>query len=731
MHGSLSPPLAPPIKKQRAGSTPVNDNLSMKTGQALAGRRAELDRLNAVRTAQNASGASLMAKAQIQLNGPPTGGRGAPNPPMPNQSGVARVRHSDIFPTVPKQQHQQYAPALKAPPQGLPITSDPPRAGPPRGPQPPVARRLDVTFADTPKPRDSRSKSAPPSRPPPPPATPHVSEAPEPRGHVTRPYPVTPGARGPPPPPPGRTPGPPAAKSPSVAGAGRTPFPKAAVARPAPTPYPKAAAISAPTAPTPYAAAPAATAAPPTTGRRDMLRSMRENVDTPPKGAVVLPITGGGGHVKSPVSPELRMQKELLKAQTEKKDAFAQVARMGGEMEKLRAEQTQSEQKLVAVLQMADAEGDTVAVEWARKHVRGKHVGFLSPMANVLKSPSASLSVTRAMTPLAMSHHTTPWKRAATPYPKQKKGANGASVEKEFLVEAANCAEFEFVVEGLASYMIRRPFGLAEEKDFWCSSGQKNTKMYERSADVCDASTLEVAAVVEADGSVLSLHGEAMVRHQTNNGISKDHGNVNDRDKPLGSIMYIDSDANDKEYLLDEVFEGAVAARSHYCSSLVVAAGAIRSQRASQPPALVPEQAPPMLGSPQAAAIGPDKVETSEICVGTEDLPFPAPGAKAASANGTAPKPAEKPVKKPKSAPPPPEENTDILSVFINMFFGTIASVLWTIFVRTPLNILATAFYMLIGGMLLSLMWLYLADDNGAGNMGAIMDSTYNLPGIF
>jgi hypothetical protein len=449
---------------------------------------------------------------------------------------------------------------------------------------------------------------------------------------------------------------------------------------------------------------------------------MREHADTPPTKA--LPSAPHNG-ITSPASPELRLHQELLKTQKDKKEALEQVTRMGKEMVKLR-EESASAQKLEAVIQMADAEGESVAVDWARKHVRGseQQVGFLSPMANLLASPSSARNTSNAMTPLSMSRNAGPArKRMPTPQPK---GSKPDDADTKFLTEVAKCAVFEFEVQGLASYIIRRPFGLPTEKELWYLAGQRNSKMYEKSADVHKASTLEVVAMIEGDKSVLALYDDATVRHRTkeSDGTWKDHGNVDERDKPLGSIMYIDGKANEKEYSLDDVFEGAIAARHHYCSSLVVAAAALRLQKNSQPsvPELVSEQSPPTSGPTQLKQT--PKVETSEICVGTEDLPFP-PATKAAPSDG-----AQKASKSPSKPPPPTEDVTDVLSVFFSMFFGSIFWAIWTVFVRIPLRIIATTVYMLVGVMILSMVGVYLADDNGAAAMGAVVTSMYNRPGI-
>jgi hypothetical protein len=769
MQASLSPPIAPPIKKQRSSNTPDSDRISLEANDAIARRRAELRRLQQIRTERTASGTEvtategLLARARNQLHVPPPtmvpgtgsalrgGGRPAPPPPaMPNPSGAARVRHSDIFPSALKVAQEQI-PARAAAPPGPPPPGGPPRgppppSGPPGGPPsgpPPVARRLDVSFADTPKPSDRRSKSAPRSRPPLPPTTPHAAvEAPEPRDYVNRPPPVTPGA---PPPPPshalnaGRTPGPPKVAFETTDDAGRTPFPVVkgtpfpVKGTPFPvkgTPFPvKGSAMPSPTDPAPTPLPTKTQEMPPTTGRRDLLRNMREHADTPPAKEVPSPPFSG---IKSPLSPELRMHQELLKTQQDKRDALEQLARMGKEMVKLR-EESASAQKLEAVIQMAEAEGETVALDWARQHVREKQVGFLSPMANLLATPASPRNLSQAMTPLSMSRNTgSIRKRMSTPHPKHNLQDVGEDVDTEFLKEVAKCAVFEFEVKDLASYVIRRPFGLAAERDLWFSAGQRNAKMYERSADVHKASTMEVVAIIEADGSVLAVYGEAMVRHKKGpNGEWKDYGNMDERDKSLGSVMFIDGEANEKEYSLDDVFEGAVAARHHYCSSLVVAAAALRLQKDSQPPALVSEQPPPTF-QPMQLEQAP-KVETNEICVGTEDLPFPPapnPGAKAALPNGAQKAPEKKAKSASKPPPPPTEDVADVLSVIFSLFFGNLFWIIWTALVRIPLKIFATTLYMLIGGMILSVVWVYLADDNGASAMGAVMGSMYNRPGI-
>lgn len=164
-------PVPPPSKKQRASHDIAStDSLSNATGDAIARRRAELRRLQQLRS-KNAGRPSstfgstegLLAKAKTQLN--------ASNPPPTRQASNATLQP-------PPQQRGVLKPSTVVPPPAH------------------IARRLDPTFAA------GRTKSAPARRPPPPPGPPQlVAEAPPrvergatPRGQAApqRPSPITP-----------------------------------------------------------------------------------------------------------------------------------------------------------------------------------------------------------------------------------------------------------------------------------------------------------------------------------------------------------------------------------------------------------------------------------------------------------------------------------------------------------------------------------------------------------
>ena len=170
-------PVAPPTKKQRSSreASQGKDALSTAADDAIARRRAELHRLQQMRSTQQGA---LLDQARTQLGAPP----------MPASGPIARARHSDIFPSVTK----MGVVAAVPPPPERPTSMDS------RIPTPRVARRLDPAFQE----KRERARSAPPMRPPPPVQRPPplVAEAPTPKqpppssSASFRPSPITPNA---------------------------------------------------------------------------------------------------------------------------------------------------------------------------------------------------------------------------------------------------------------------------------------------------------------------------------------------------------------------------------------------------------------------------------------------------------------------------------------------------------------------------------------------------------
>lgn len=333
-----------------------------------------------------------------------------------------------------------------------------------------------------------------------------------------------------------------------------------------------------------------------------------------------------------------------------------------------------------------------------------KQVAFLSPNAS---------------TPTMRSFLSTPQsisKRAPTPHPKL---SQSIGTIQQHLVEAAEVVPFEYESD-TATFTVRRPFGLAAEIDLWFSVGALNAKMYSNSSDVSNAASIEVVADVHFDGSVLVVNGDVEVRHKLPDSYQwKEFGNIKENETVLGNVSFIDSDASEKQYSLDAICEGALAVREHYCSSILSTGEAFRLRNSSTP---LPKVTPIYVDDNEFDDTAPlYKSPTSDANVGTEDLPFLEQ---------------EDPSTNKSLAPPPPatadeyhESGSDVLSTAVNLFFSTIFSTIWFFMVRIPFLIVTHIVVMVIAIVLLSVIRLYVADDNSAAAMGATT-SLYNEPGI-
>jgi hypothetical protein len=92
----------------------------------------------------------------------------------------------------------------------------------------------------------------------------------------------------------------------------------------------------------------------------------------------------------------------------------------------------------------------------------------------------------------------------------------------------------------------------------------------------------------------------------------------------------------------------------------------------------------------------------------------------------------EKPKEKPTKQAPPTEDDgaSDVFSVMLGMLFSTVFSLFYLVLVRIPIRIVSFTFLATVTGVVVSMAWLYLADDNGAGEMGARVSYGFNRAGI-
>jgi hypothetical protein len=708
--------MAPPVKKQRAGNTP-EDPISAVTESAinyrserlqdLAQRYGTATRVQYPLSKQNGncppSGPSLVnssvappqsrrpgesmrgggrpvptglhtyGNGPATMRGPPpgasnfhrsTGGppvfeaqqketnsRQAVPPPKPEMATM-QPRRSDIFPSVPKQS------PISSKPSSSFITAAALKAPQPQlyGNDGAVARRLEDSFHAK-SPDLSRSKSAPPTRPPPPPGPPPLVKE-EPAKVVSFQVPPSSTIISPPirsnvtsiqqsgsiqyngkAPENTATPDDTAI---SIKDAGATPF--YSVLPPGETPFRSNAVEELPT--------------PPTAARRDLLRNMREFAESPDK--PMLSPSESGGNVKS---PELRLHEQLASSEKEKALALRKVAHLEEE-----------------IAQMKSLESNVS---------NQKNVGFKSPVANSLPSPNDNRN-----------------RRKGTPHPKSNlpKPSTPTEIDEVLrcLMEAAKMAPFEYDTEDGMTFIVRRPYGLAKETDLWYKVGQLPVKLYSKSANVEFFSSVEVAAAISCDDSIFILFGEGDVRHHSNvTGMSTDYRNVEERSTILGSITYVDKNAIDKEYSLDELYEFALSVRGHYCTTVRSFAAALQLH----PEPITTASVPPPTTEVVKTEVKPTVVETADKAIATDDEVL----------NKSM---KETRVGTEKSKPPPPlpddDTTTDVLATFIHLFFSVIFGTIWFIFVKVPIRIFTATIVTAIYILLLSYIWLFLVVDPAA-----------------
>ena len=152
-------------------------------------------------------------------------------------------------------------------------------------------------------------------------------------------------------------------------------------------------------------------------------------------------------------------------------------------------------------------------------------VSFLSPV-----NRAVSLS-RRALTP---SMAVPVRKRVATPHPKRFAPNGNEDGEIRYLQEATKSTPEEYY-SMIATYVVRHPYETEQENEFWTHVGSQPMEDYRGTADVGKPSSLEVAAKIKADGSVLTLSGISSVRHKkVASNKWREFPDVDGMDKPLG-----------------------------------------------------------------------------------------------------------------------------------------------------------------------------------------------------
>ena len=433
--------------------------------------------------------------------------------------------------------------------------------------------------------------------------------------------------------------------------------------------------------------------------RKETLMRMRALADTPAKGA------GGEAPEESPSQQEasaiLRLQKQLAQSQKEKTNALRQVKELEETLEELKKRESEK------VAQQTESPST---------------LGFLSPVvqASIPSTPSLVVSPMPAIASPPPRR-----RRVPTPFPKKRemgtetpentRSTDSVSEEEQlrpFLIEAAADVSYEYESE-IATFLVRRPYGAETDQDLWFENGEVGSKVYQQSASVYELHTIEVVAMIRVDGSTLLLHGEDSVRHGSRDGAWEKFPNCSGGDtkdeKPLGNVTYIDAEANELTYSLDDLYENALSIRQIYGSSLHSFAMGLQKKSKDKQVSL-PEDEPPMMVqeipatptfrqeemNPPVAAV--EKVDTS---VDTEGLlpPKAQPQVQEQVQEQMPPPEPQKPI-------PAPQEDSNVLGVFVAM----IISLFWNALVVFPLRILSTILTWSIAIGFLAFIWLYLRE---------------------
>jgi hypothetical protein len=305
----------------------------------------------------------------------------------------------------------------------------------------------------------------------------------------------------------------------------------------------------------------------------------------------------------------------------------------------------------------------------------------------------------------------------------------------DYFIEAAHNIPYEYSTE-LATFTVRRPYGLATHTELFSECSLVDLDQYSRRAHISSVASLELAVTIHADGTVLLLHSDAGVRYKTlNHGVWKEHVNVDELDRPLGNISYIDTHANEKDYSLDEVLEEALLTRELYGSSMMNAALAFKDRQpnidkalqraAEEAAAAMQAKAPPETAIPK---------QVTEMCVGTEDLPFPPKTIEVPVPDGKEEKKKKDPAAAVVKKAPASEESSggggsDLFTTLIGGFFGLVWSFFWSLLVKTPLNVVRMTMTMIFAYAMVSLVLLYAAEEQAT--VGSNPYYYYNRPGVY
>ena len=375
----------------------------------------------------------------------------------------------------------------------------------------------------------------------------------------------------------------------------------------------------------------------------------------------------------------------------ELEDKLSQAAKEN--MEKSKKALDQQKLDVQTLLSVAEAQGPQAALEWAKTNASSMPTSP-TKLASRTGFNTGMGATPRKLIPGMPSLEQTPHKRArmairalqARPSDPTAVNRNEPpeATERRLIrkfKEASKHVSYEFSSE-LATYIVRRPYGFVTEPVGLFEHVRPPSEQpdaYSRRAHVSDKTTIEVAAIVKADKTPLLVFGNAGIRYQTNPSSRnvppnwKHFEDVDAEDRPLGHVTYIDGQANEKEYSLDEILEEALLVREQYCGTLTSTALALPDPQQMQQQMQQPSQ--------PAAAPEPSKPKAA-----------PAPQ---------------------QQQPPPADIDTgssDVLVDFLGLVVSFFFNLIYGIFIGTPLKIIRMTIVLVVASVLFQALHLYLAD---------------------
>ncbi len=408
---------------------------------------------------------------------------------------------------------------------------------------------------------------------------------------------------------------------------------------------------------------------------------------------------------------QARLEDAYKKSEQEKMRALVKIKELEDklsqsakeQLQKSKQETKQQQLNVQTLLSLAETQGPEAALIWAKNNSDGNSILPTSPSKPASRTgfDTGMGATPRKLPGTSLTMQPTPHRRArmairalqARPQnqPPDMQQESPEATERRLIrqfKEAVRFVSYEFSSE-LATYIVRRPYGIPTNPQGLfdhCRPPTEKPEAYQKRAHVSDKTSIEVAAIVKADNTPLLVFGVAGIRYQTNPNRRnvppewKHFEDVDAEDRPLGHVTYIDGQANEKEYSLDEILEEALLVREQYCGTLTSTAMALpdlkqQQQQQQQPPAQKEEPEPQQ----------PQKQQQPQ-----------------------------QQQKQQQQQPPPDTDidsgSSDVLVVFLGMVVSFVFNLIYGIFIGTPLKILRTCFVLVVASVVLQTLHLYLAD---------------------